>query len=87
VFYSLRMILTFEHGAVRELRLNRPPVNALAPVLITALLHSVQMAPREGKRAGAVGLTGDVLGRTRRARSAQARSAGQWTRFGVTFMG
>src|SRR5260370_24821790 len=51
VFYSLRMILTFEHGAVRELRLNRPPVNALAPELIAALLHSVQMAPREGKRA------------------------------------
>jgi Delta3-Delta2-enoyl-CoA isomerase len=51
VFYSLRMILTFEHGAVRELRLNRPPVNALAPELVAALLHSVQMAPREGKRA------------------------------------
>ena len=45
------MILTFEHGAVRELRLNRPPVNALAPELISALLRSVQMAPREGKRA------------------------------------
>lgn len=45
------MILTFEHGAVRELRLNRPPVNALAPELLAALLHSVQMAPREGKRA------------------------------------
>ena len=28
---SLGMILTFEHGAVRELRLNRPPVNALSP--------------------------------------------------------
>jgi Delta3-Delta2-enoyl-CoA isomerase len=26
-------------------------VNALAPELIAALLHSVQMAPREGKRA------------------------------------
>jgi Delta3-Delta2-enoyl-CoA isomerase len=45
------MILAFEHGAVRELRLNRPPVNALAPELISALLHSVQMAPRDGKRA------------------------------------
>ena len=45
------MILTFEHGAVRELRLNRPPVNALAPELIAALSHSVQTAPREGKRA------------------------------------
>jgi len=45
------MILTFEHGSVREVRLNRPPVNALAPELIAALLHSVQMAPRDGKRA------------------------------------
>jgi Delta3-Delta2-enoyl-CoA isomerase len=45
------MILTFEHGAVRELRLNRPPVNALAPELIAALLHLVQMAPQDGKRA------------------------------------
>lgn len=45
------MILSFEHGAVRELRLNRPPVNALAPELIAALLHSVEIAPREGKRA------------------------------------
>jgi Delta3-Delta2-enoyl-CoA isomerase len=45
------MILTLEHGAVRELRLNRPPVNALVPELITGLLHSVEMAPREGKRA------------------------------------
>jgi Delta3-Delta2-enoyl-CoA isomerase len=47
----LPMILTFEHGAVRELRLNRPPVNALAPELIAALLHLVQMAPQDGKRA------------------------------------
>lgn len=45
------MILTFEHGAVRELRLNRPPVNALSPELIAALLHAVQVAPQEGKRA------------------------------------
>jgi enoyl-CoA hydratase/carnithine racemase len=45
------MILTFEHGAVRELRLNRPPVNALSPELIAALLRAVQVAPQEGKRA------------------------------------
>jgi Delta3-Delta2-enoyl-CoA isomerase len=51
VLYPLRMILTFEHGAVRELRLNRPPVNALAPEVIAALLQSVERAPREGKRA------------------------------------
>jgi enoyl-CoA hydratase/carnithine racemase len=45
------MILTFEHGEVRELRLNRPPVNALSPELIATLLRAVQVAPREGKRA------------------------------------
>jgi Delta3-Delta2-enoyl-CoA isomerase len=45
------MILTFEHGAVRELRLNRPPVNALTPDLMGALLQAVQMAPPAGKRA------------------------------------
>lgn len=45
------MILTFEREDVRELRLNRPPVNALSPELITALLRAVEAAPREGKRA------------------------------------
>jgi enoyl-CoA hydratase/carnithine racemase len=45
------MILTFEHGAVRELRLNRPPVNALSPELIATLLRAVQVAPQEGMRA------------------------------------
>jgi len=45
------VILTFEHGAVSELRLNRPPVNALSPELITTLLRAVQVSPREGKRA------------------------------------
>jgi enoyl-CoA hydratase/carnithine racemase len=45
------MILTFEHGAVRELRLNRPPVNALSPELIAGLLLAVKAAPQEGARA------------------------------------
>jgi Delta3-Delta2-enoyl-CoA isomerase len=49
--YSLQMILTVEHGAVRELRLNRAPVNALAPELIRTLLSSVERAPQDGKRA------------------------------------
>jgi Delta3-Delta2-enoyl-CoA isomerase len=51
VLVLLHMILTFERGSVRELRLNRPPVNALTPELIAALLYSVETAPREGKRA------------------------------------
>ena len=31
------MILTIDHGAIRELRLDRPPVNALSAELISAL--------------------------------------------------
>jgi 3,2-trans-enoyl-CoA isomerase len=42
------MILTINHGPVRELRLNRPPANALSPELITALKQAVEAAPQEG---------------------------------------
>jgi enoyl-CoA hydratase/carnithine racemase len=40
------MIQIIEHGPVRELRLNRPPVNALSPELIVALKNAVEAAPR-----------------------------------------
>jgi Delta3-Delta2-enoyl-CoA isomerase len=45
------MILTIEHGAVRELRLNRPPVNAPSPELVVALQQAIQSAPADGARA------------------------------------
>src|SRR5258705_13809053 len=45
------MIQTVEHGAVRELRLDRPPVNALSPELISALRLAIQAAPDDGARA------------------------------------
>jgi Delta3-Delta2-enoyl-CoA isomerase len=45
------MIATLDHGSVRELRLNRPPVNALSPELIASLLEAIRTAPHEGKRA------------------------------------
>jgi len=45
------MIVTTDHGAVRELRLNRPPVNAINPELVTALHDAVTRAPGEGARA------------------------------------
>ena len=45
------MIQTIDHGAVRELRLNRPPVNALSPELIIALRKAIQAAPGDGVRA------------------------------------
>lgn len=45
------MIVTTDHGAVRELRLNRPPVNAINPELVAALHDAVTRAPGEGARA------------------------------------
>ena len=45
------MILATDHGAVRELRLNRPPVNAINPELVTALRQAVEAAPHDGVRA------------------------------------
>ena len=45
------MILTIEHGEVHELRLNRPPVNALSAELITALRQAIVAASRGNVRA------------------------------------
>lgn len=45
------MLLTFDHGPIRELRLNRPPANALSFELIVALREAVEAAPRQSCRA------------------------------------
>jgi len=45
------MIITLNHGPVQELRLNRPPVNALSHDLIAALSRAVQVAPEQGAEA------------------------------------
>ena len=45
------MLRSLDHGPVRELRLDRPPVNALAPELVTALAEAVRAAPEEGAAA------------------------------------
>ncbi|HYX26165.1 MAG TPA: enoyl-CoA hydratase/isomerase family protein [Thermoanaerobaculia bacterium] len=45
------MIQSIDHGAVRELRLDRPPANALSPELIAALRAAVEGAPEAGARA------------------------------------
>ncbi len=45
------MITTIDHGPVRELRLSRPPANALSPELIAALGEAVAGAPGDGARA------------------------------------
>jgi 3,2-trans-enoyl-CoA isomerase len=47
----LRMIVTSNHGTVRELRMNRPPVNALNLELVAALRQAVERAPLDGVRA------------------------------------
>lgn len=44
------MIERIEHGPIVELRLARPPVNALSPELIAALLAALRAAPGEGAR-------------------------------------
>jgi 3,2-trans-enoyl-CoA isomerase len=45
------MIHTIHHGPIRELRLNRPPVNALTADLIVALREAVESAPKDDVRA------------------------------------
>jgi Delta3-Delta2-enoyl-CoA isomerase len=45
------MIRSNQHGAIRELRLDRPPVNALSPELVSALRTAIASAPKEDVRA------------------------------------
>jgi len=45
------MIETLDHGDIRELRLSRPPVNALSPELLAGLGTAVASAPAAGARA------------------------------------
>ena len=45
------MITSTDHGSVRELRLNRPPANALSPELIASLAEQIKKSPSQGVRA------------------------------------
>jgi enoyl-CoA hydratase/carnithine racemase len=45
------MIETTIHGDIHELRLDRPPVNALSPDLLRAISEEVREAPGRGARA------------------------------------
>jgi len=46
------MLERIDHaGEVRELRLARPPANALSPDLVFALRNQIEAAPRDGARA------------------------------------
>jgi enoyl-CoA hydratase/carnithine racemase len=44
------MIDLIEHGQIHEIRMNRPPVNALNPELLSALRAAVEAAPGNGAR-------------------------------------
>jgi 3,2-trans-enoyl-CoA isomerase len=50
------MLETIVHGEIHELRLNRPPANALTLELVEALRGAVEKAPDGG--AGAVVISG-----------------------------
>lgn len=45
------MITRIEHGKIREIRLDRPPANALTPELLIRLREEVEGAPGNGIRA------------------------------------
>jgi enoyl-CoA hydratase/carnithine racemase len=45
------MIAVTDHGDVREVRMSRPPVNALSTELLGALREAIERAPKEGARA------------------------------------
>jgi enoyl-CoA hydratase/carnithine racemase len=45
------MINRMIHGEIHELRLNRPPVNALSPDLLQFLADEVRRSPKQGARA------------------------------------
>jgi Delta3-Delta2-enoyl-CoA isomerase len=45
------MLTILDHGPIREVRLNRPPANALSHELIVALREAVESAPRDTVRA------------------------------------
>jgi enoyl-CoA hydratase/carnithine racemase len=44
------MLDTIRHDAITELRLARPPVNALDPQLVDALRNAIDVAPAQGAR-------------------------------------
>ena len=45
------MLSILDHGPIREVRLNRPPANALTLELMVALREAIEAAPQTGSRA------------------------------------
>ena len=54
------MIDTIDHGAVRELRMARPPANALDPELVAALAGAFESAPSDGAKAVVLSASGKL---------------------------
>jgi len=54
------MLEIHDHDAVRELRLARPPANALDPQLVSALAAAVGEAPEAGARALVLSAAGSI---------------------------
>lgn len=48
------MLETQDHGAVRELRLARPPVNAFGSALTTALVQAIEVAEQQAAADGSI---------------------------------
>lgn len=44
------MLDVTQHDSIRQIRLARPPVNALDPTLVRALREAIESAPRDGTR-------------------------------------
>jgi enoyl-CoA hydratase/carnithine racemase len=55
------MLETIDQGEVRELRMARPPANALDPELVSALRQAVERAPADGVRALVLSATGRLF--------------------------
>ena len=45
------MLISTDHGPIRELQLDRPPVNALTAELMQALRQAIESAPQQGVQA------------------------------------
>lgn len=45
------LVIHIKHGNVQELRMNRPPVNALAKEFLSELRTGIERAPQEGAKA------------------------------------
>ena len=58
------MILSFDHDKIRELRLNRPPVNALTGELLSGLWQAIASTPGRSTGTDSFRTSRQILGWT-----------------------